>query len=96
MARVEPSSDELRRLATQPGEVALRLHAFYGGKLQTLPGTRAGRPVICRGRRTSEQASNRLNTGDVAVGRWHLCCSRLGRSGWPETRPSQAGGERAD
>jgi malate dehydrogenase (oxaloacetate-decarboxylating) len=37
MARVEPSSDELRRLATRPGEVALRLHAFYGGKLQTLP-----------------------------------------------------------
>jgi malate dehydrogenase (oxaloacetate-decarboxylating) len=27
----------VRRLATQPGAVALRLHAFYGGKLQTLP-----------------------------------------------------------
>jgi hypothetical protein len=33
----EPRGDDVRRVATEPGEAALRLHAFYGGKLQTLP-----------------------------------------------------------
>jgi malate dehydrogenase (oxaloacetate-decarboxylating) len=37
MMEPDPTPDEVRRLVTQPGEVALRLHAFYGGKLQTLP-----------------------------------------------------------
>jgi malate dehydrogenase (oxaloacetate-decarboxylating) len=34
---VAPTADEAPRLLAQPGEVALRLHAFYAGKLQTLP-----------------------------------------------------------
>jgi malate dehydrogenase (oxaloacetate-decarboxylating) len=36
-ARAGPGADEGHRLATGAGEAALRLHAFYGGKLQTLP-----------------------------------------------------------